>query len=131
MHWKTAISRECGCFRMSIWNFFAKYQKPGFPIQIVQSRRIVILNDVVFFGAYSAQQTFLEIAMPTRLNITMSDELNSDIDAAAAESENSRSDIFRKALLLYFVALDGKRRGLKLGLVNADTQKIETEIVGL
>ena len=84
-----------------------------------------------FFGAYLAQQTFLEIAMSTHLNIIMSDELNSDIDAATAESENSRSDIFRKALLLYFVALDGKRRGLKLGLVNADTQKIETEIVGL
>ena len=41
------------------------------------------------------------------------------------------SEILRKALQLYLAARDGKRRGLKLGLVEPESQKLQTEIVGL
>jgi len=34
--------------------------------------------------------------MSTRLNITISDDLNNEIDKAAAESETNKSEIFVK-----------------------------------
>lgn len=69
--------------------------------------------------------------MAARFNVVLSDELNREIDKAVEETESSKSEVLRKALQLYLAGRDGKRRGLKLGLVNPDTQKIETEIVGL
>ena len=66
----------------------------------------------------------------TRFNVTLSDDLNQQIDQAAAESQASKSEVLRKALTLYLAARDGKKRGLKLGLASED-QKLETEIVGL
>ncbi len=47
------------------------------------------------------------------------------------ESETSKSEILRKALQLYLAARDGSRHGLKLGLVEPKTEKLQTEIVGL
>ncbi|MBX9643630.1 MAG: ribbon-helix-helix protein, CopG family [Novosphingobium sp.] len=69
--------------------------------------------------------------MSVRLNVILSDDLNRELDLAADESVSTKSEIFRKALQLYLAARDGKRRGLSLGLVNSDTRKLETEIVGL
>ncbi len=69
--------------------------------------------------------------MAARFNVVLSDELNREIDKAVEETESSKSEVLRKALQLYLAGRDGKRRGLKLGLVNPETQKIETEIVGL
>lgn len=69
--------------------------------------------------------------MSVRFNVVLSDDLNREIDQAVAESENSKSEILRKALQLYLAARDGSRRGLKLGLVEPKTEKLQTEIVGL
>jgi predicted transcriptional regulator len=69
--------------------------------------------------------------MSVRLNVVMSDDLNRDIDQAAAATETSKSEILRKALQLYLAALNGKRRGLKLGLVEPETNLLQTEFVGL
>jgi predicted transcriptional regulator len=69
--------------------------------------------------------------MSVRLNIVLSDDLNREIDKAAAESETNKSEILRKALQLYLAARDGKRRGLKVGLVEPENNKLQTEIVGL
>ena len=69
--------------------------------------------------------------MIARFNVVMSDELNRAIDTAAEESETTKSEIFRKALQLFLAARDGNRRGLKLGLVDPKTEKMQTEIVGL
>ncbi len=69
--------------------------------------------------------------MSVRFNVVLSDDLNKEIDRAVVESETNKSEILRKALTLYLAARDGKRRGLKLGLVEPSTQKLETEIVGL
>jgi len=65
-----------------------------------------------------------------RFSLTLSDELNQEIDKAAAESEVNKNDILRKALQLYLAARDGKKRGYKLGLAKPDTI-LDTEIVGL
>lgn len=69
--------------------------------------------------------------MSVRLNVVLSDELNREIDKAAVETESNKSEIFRKALQLYLAARNGKLRGLKLGLVEPTTDKMQTEIVGL
>lgn len=69
--------------------------------------------------------------MSVRFNVVLSDELNREIDKAAEETESNKSEILRKALQLYLAARDGKRRGLKLGLVEPKTDKMQTEIVGL
>ena len=70
--------------------------------------------------------------MSVRLNVLLSDELNREIDKAAAETETVKSEIFRKALQLYLAARDGKKQqGLKLGLFEPETNQLKTEIVGL
>ena len=69
--------------------------------------------------------------MAARFNVVLSDDLNREIDKVVNESETSKSEVLRKALQLYLAARDGKRRGLKLGLVEPTTEKLQTEIVGL
>lgn len=69
--------------------------------------------------------------MSVRFNVVLSEELNREIDKAAEETESNKSEILRKALQLYLAARDGKRRGLKLGLIEPKSEKLQTEIVGL
>ena len=51
--------------------------------------------------------------MSTRLNITISDDLNNEIDKAAAESETNKSEIFRKALTLYLAMYESRKKAAK------------------
>ena len=69
--------------------------------------------------------------MSVRFNVVLSDDLNRELDKAAEDSETNKSEILRKAITLYLAARDGHRRGLKIGLVEPKTQKMETEIIGL
>lgn len=69
--------------------------------------------------------------MSTRFNVVLSDDLNREIDKVVEESETSKSEILRKALQLYLAARAGKQRGLKVGLVEPATEKLQTEIIGL
>lgn len=69
--------------------------------------------------------------MSVRFNVVLSDDLNREIDKVAAVTETNKSEILRKALQLYLVAREGKQRGLKLGLVEATSERMQTEIVGL
>jgi metal-responsive CopG/Arc/MetJ family transcriptional regulator len=69
--------------------------------------------------------------MSARFNVVLSDDLNQQIDQAVAESETTKSEILRKALQLYLAAREGSKNGLKLGLVDGQTEKLKTEIVGL
>ena len=69
--------------------------------------------------------------MSVRFNVVLSDDLNREIDKAAEETESNKSEILRKALQLFLAAREGKQRGLKLGLVEPATGKLQTEIVGL
>jgi metal-responsive CopG/Arc/MetJ family transcriptional regulator len=69
--------------------------------------------------------------MSARFNVVLSDDLNRDIDKAVEANETNKSEMLRKALQLYLAALDGKSRGLKLGLVDPKTEKMQTEFIGL
>jgi len=76
--------------------------------------------------------TFLvESGMSVRFNVILSDDLNREIDRAVQETESSKSEILRKALQLFLAAREGKSQGLKLGLIEPKTGKVQTEIVGL
>lgn len=65
-----------------------------------------------------------------RLSLDISPELNSLLEEIASKTGGTKSDVLRKAIALMEVAVDGKRRGLKLGLAEKD-QPLATEIVGL
>lgn len=69
--------------------------------------------------------------MSVRFNVVLSDDLNREIDRVAAEAETNKSEILRKSLQLYLAAREGKKSGLKLGLVEPSTGKLQTEIIGL
>ena len=65
-----------------------------------------------------------------RLSLDISPELNSLLESLAAATGGTKSDVLRKAIALMEVAVDAKRRGLKLGLAEKD-QTLTTEIIGL
>ncbi len=65
-----------------------------------------------------------------RLSLDISRELNDLLEQLAAQTGGTKSDVLRKAIALMEVAVDGKRRGLKLGLADKD-QQLTTEIIGL
>lgn len=69
--------------------------------------------------------------MSVRFNVVLSDDLNQAIDRVAEKTETNKSEILRKALQLFLAAREGKERGLKLGLVEPTTEKLQTEIIGL
>jgi hypothetical protein len=52
----------------------------------------------------------------------ISDDLNNEIDKAAAKSETIKSEIFLQALTLYLAMYEGRIKGRKAGLVDPDTQ---------
>lgn len=65
-----------------------------------------------------------------RLSLDISPELNRLLEELAATTGGTKSDVLRKAIALMEVAVDAKRRGLKLGLADKD-QTLATEIIGL
>lgn len=65
-----------------------------------------------------------------RLSLDISRELNDLLEQLATTTGGTKSDVLRKAIALMEVAIDGKRRGLKLGLADKD-QQLTTEIIGL
>jgi predicted transcriptional regulator len=69
--------------------------------------------------------------MSTRLNVILSNDLNREIDRIAEETETNKSEILRKSLQLFIAAQAGTKRGLKLGLIDKETNTVQTEIIGL
>lgn len=69
--------------------------------------------------------------MSQRFNMVLSEDLNREIDKAAEDSATTKSEIFRKALQLYLASREGQKKGFKVGLVDPETRKLETEFVGL
>lgn len=68
--------------------------------------------------------------MSVRLNLLLSDELNTQIEKVVVDRETTKADVLRKAIALYVAATEGKEKGLKVGLARPD-QTLETEFVGL
>ncbi|MBC7139426.1 MAG: transcriptional regulator [Defluviimonas sp.] len=69
--------------------------------------------------------------MSVRMNLVLSDDLNNAIDQVVTDSESNKSEVIRQALQLFIAAQEGKKRGLKLGLVEPETRRMETEFEGL
>lgn len=69
--------------------------------------------------------------MGTRIHIILSDDLSNAVDRVVEDTESNRSEVLRKALHLLVAAHDGKNKGLKICLVEAETQSIKAEIIGL
>ena len=65
-----------------------------------------------------------------RLSLELSTELNAKLEEIARRAHTSKSEVLRRSLGLYDVALEAKADGLRLGLADRD-RKFVTEIVGL
>lgn len=65
-----------------------------------------------------------------RLSLDISPEVNQILEDLADATGGTKSDILRKAIVLMEVAVNAKRRGLKMGLAEQD-QVLTTEIVGI
>ena len=66
-----------------------------------------------------------------RFSVTLSDDLDREIDKAVSETGSNKNEILRKALQLYLAARDGKKDNLKVGLVDSKSNVLKVEIVGL
>lgn len=69
--------------------------------------------------------------MSTRLHIILSDDLNAAVDAVVEDTENTKSEVIRKALQLFLAAHEGKKRGKVIGLCDPERRVMETEFIGL
>jgi predicted transcriptional regulator len=65
-----------------------------------------------------------------RLSFDVSEEANELIERLAKDIGGTKSDVLRKAVSLMEIAIDGKKRGLKLGLADKE-ELLRTEIVGI
>jgi predicted transcriptional regulator len=68
--------------------------------------------------------------MSVRISLLLSNELNAQIERAATARDSTKAEVLSKAIAMYLVAVDGKQRGLRIGLARED-QALETEFVGL
>ncbi len=68
--------------------------------------------------------------MTARFNILLPDALNRQLDQIAAQQGTTKSEIFRRALRLYFAAKEGAEHGLTLCLVDPEKGTIETQFIG-
>lgn len=81
-------------------------------------------------GTVKARGTVIKDKEKIRLSLDISPELNTLLEQLAVKTGGTKSDVLRKAIALMEVAVDAKRRGLKLGLAEKD-QPLATEIIGL
>jgi hypothetical protein len=65
-----------------------------------------------------------------RLNLQVSDQLNSDLEEMADSTGSNRTEVIRQALALMKIAHQARREGRHLGLVS-DPSKLDTELVGI
>lgn len=69
-------------------------------------------------------------ATKVRLTLDVTDELNDRLNALAAESGGSKSELLRKAIALVEVAVDAKKAGKHVAVIDKN-YKVVTTIVGL
>ncbi len=64
------------------------------------------------------------------LSLNVTDELNDELVALAKETGGTKSDVLRKAVGLFRVAVEAKKRGLKFGSAEKTAQMV-TEVVAV
>lgn len=64
-----------------------------------------------------------------RLSLDVSSELNDALEEVASETQSTKSDVLRKSIALFEMAIREKKQGNHLGVFD-DKQKIVKEIIG-
>jgi hypothetical protein len=83
------------------------------------------------FTGFAFRVITMNIPRPrVRITVEVTNELNDRLDLLAGELGGSKSDVFRKAIALVEVALNAKRRGGKVAIVDDDNHIVAT-VVGL
>ena len=59
-----------------------------------------------------------------RMSLNISPELAEKLEKMSEESHSSKSDVLRKAIFLMDIAIDSKKEGNQLAVVNKDGQKV-------
>ena len=59
-----------------------------------------------------------------RMSLNISPELAEKLEKMSEESHTSKSDVLRKAIFLMDIAIDSKKEGNQLAVVNKDGQKV-------
>jgi predicted transcriptional regulator len=67
--------------------------------------------------------------MSVKLSLEVSDDLNQTLERLAESTHASKSDVLRRAISLMEVAVDAKKQGQSLGVVQGDV--VKTRIVGI
>lgn len=67
---------------------------------------------------------------PIRLSLDVNPALNEALEALAARNNGNKSDVLRKAIAIYQVAVRAADEGKRFG-VAAEGQELATEIVGI
>lgn len=70
-------------------------------------------------------------ATKIRLSLELTPELNDRLDQLAADMGGSKADFLRRALALAEVAIEARKRGHDLVVIDPKTEKVVTRIVGL
>jgi hypothetical protein len=66
----------------------------------------------------------------SRMTVELSTRAEAVVERAAKEIGADKSEVFRRALEFYLLALKAQREGKHLGIINSDGQ-VEAEIAGL
>lgn len=59
-----------------------------------------------------------------RMSLNISPELAEKLEKMSEESHSSKSDVLRKAIYLMDIAIDSKKEGNQLAVVNKNGQKV-------
>lgn len=70
------------------------------------------------------------MGMVIKLSLHLSPEANDLLESMSEETHSSKSDILRKSIALMKVAIETKREGKKLSIVDSKNH-IEKEIIGI
>lgn len=65
-----------------------------------------------------------------RLSLDLSHEMNATLERLAEQTDGTKSNVLRMAIVLLDVAVEAKLAGKKFGIAETN-QVLETEIVGL
>lgn len=67
---------------------------------------------------------------PLRFSLIVSSELNDLLEDLARAGHTSKSDVLRRAIALFDIAIEARRNNKHLGILDQNNN-LETEIVGL
>jgi len=67
---------------------------------------------------------------PIRFSLIVSSELNELLEDLARAGQTTKSDVLRRAIALFDIAIEARRKNKRLGIFDQDNN-LEIEIVGL